>query len=152
MDMDVNRISEMKEALSIKKAGLKVTETRVKILAMLGRDGGSHMSAEDISHKFFAEGGKISLATIYRALTHFEEANLVIRHQFTTGLSVYELCGSHHDHMICNECGRIVEFVNETIEACQKQVAEQNNFKLTGHHLTLRVDCMRKHCHGRRAP
>lgn len=131
----------------IKRAGLKVTIPRVKILEMLEQQDSRHMTAEHIHHKLIAAGEDIGLATVYRVLTQFETAGLVARRYFKQGQACYELeRGTHHDHMICIQCGRIVEFVDDTIEERQESIAIQHGFKLNDHSLVMYVDCQSDNC------
>ena len=129
----------------LKKAGLKTTLPRLKILQLLENAESHHLSAEEI-HRVLAESGDdIGLATVYRVLTQFEEAGLVVRHHFEEGRSVFELeSGTHHDHLICVKCGRVEEFVDAVIEERQKQVAQQAGFKITDHNLNIYGVC--KNC------
>lgn len=135
------------ETSDLKKAGLKVTLPRVQVLEILEKNEDRHMSAEDVHMALHESGSKVGLATVYRVLTQFESAGLVIRHNFEGGQSVFELdSGSHHDHLVCVRCGRVVEFVDETIEACQHKVAENAGFNLVEHSLVLYVDCGKDDC------
>ncbi len=130
------------ESSDIKKAGLKVTLPRMKVLEILEASELRHMSAEDVYRALHDAGNDVGLATVYRVLTQFESAGLVERHNFEGGQSVFELdSGKHHDHMVCVKCGRVVEFVDETIEKCQHAVAEKSGFKLVEHSLVLYVEC-----------
>lgn len=129
-----------KESQHIKKAGLKVTSPRVKILEMLENRSNAerHLTAEDVYKTLLQEGVEIGLATVYRVLTQFETAGLVKRHHFEGGNSVFELeSGRHHDHLVCVKCGRVEEFSDESIEQRQREIASSLNFKLTGHSLCL---------------
>lgn len=126
------------ENQELRKAGLKVTLPRVKILQLLDQADERHMSAEDVYKALLESGEEVGLATVYRVLTQFEQAGLVERHNFDGGHSVFELdSGEHHDHMVCTETGRVVEFHNDQIELLQKKVAEELGFELTGHSLVL---------------
>lgn len=126
----------------LKKAGLRITGPRVKILSLLENAQARHMSAEDI-YKYLSDAGEdVGLATVYRVLTQFEQAGLVTRHSFENGVSVFELeQGEHHDHMVCERCGKVVEFVDDMIEAQQQRIAEQHGFQLTEHSLILYGVC-----------
>ncbi len=129
----------MNNTQELKRAGLKVTIPRARILTIL-ENNNNHLSAEEIYQILLEENETIGLATIYRVLTQFETAGLVLRHQFEGGRSVYELDnGVHHDHMVCVETGNIIEFNNETIEQLQHQVAEQYGYEIVDHTLTLYV-------------
>ncbi len=131
----------------LKKAGLKVTLPRMKILTMLHDHDNVHLSAEDIYRALLGSGEEIGLATVYRVLTQFESAGLVKRHHFESGQSVFELNrGDHHDHIVCLQCGRIEEFYDDLIEARQTAMAEQFGFHLAEHSLILYGDCTKKNC------
>ena len=138
------------ESSDLRKAGLKVTLPRMKILEILETSETRHMSAEDV-YKVLLEGNEeIGLATVYRVLTQFEAAGLVSRHHFEGGHSVFEMNeGHHHDHIVCNQCGKVVEFFDETIERCQEKVAKKSGFSIRDHSLSIYGDCTRENCHGR---
>ncbi len=126
----------------LRKAGLKVTLPRVKILEVLESTfkDAQHMSAEDVYDALRDAGEDVGLATVYRVLTQFESAKLVIRHNFETGHSVFELAkGGHHDHMICEATGDVVEFTDPVIERRQKEIAAEHGFELVDHSLVLYV-------------
>ncbi len=126
------------EKQDIKRAGLKITQPRVKILDLLSKAEDQHLSAEDIYRELLANGDEIGLATVYRVLTQFETAGLVHRHNFEGGQAVFELASDeHHDHMVCMKTGRVVEFYDEIIEQRQKEIAREYGFRLTDHSLTL---------------
>lgn len=130
------------EQNDLKKAGLKVTLPRVKILEILAGSAERHMSAEDVYKTLLEQNEEIGLATVYRVLTQFEAAGLVERHNFEGGHAVFELDqGSHHDHIVCMKCGKVVEFVDSTIERLQHEIADQNGFTLVDHSLTLYGVC-----------
>ena len=130
----------MLQRQELKKAGLKVTLPRLKILEILEASGRRHLSAEDIYKALLGTGEDIGLATVYRVLTQFEAAGLVTRHNFEGGHSVFELDeGEHHDHMVCVESGQVIEFVNEEIESLQRQIAEEHGYELIDHNLVLYV-------------
>jgi Fur family transcriptional regulator, ferric uptake regulator len=128
----------MTENQELRKAGLKVTLPRVRILHILDASLDRHLSAEDV-HKALQDAGEdVGLATVYRVLTQFEQAGLVERHNFDSGHSVFELDdGAHHDHMVCTDTGKVIEFHNEKIEILQKQIADELGYELTGHSLVL---------------
>ncbi|MCB1876583.1 MAG: ferric iron uptake transcriptional regulator [Chromatiales bacterium] len=131
----------------IKKAGLKVTLPRMKILEILESASANHMSAEDVYKELLTAGEEIGLATVYRVLTQFESAGLVQRHHFEGGHAVFELeRGGHHDHIVCMQCGYVEEFVDSTIESRQKAVAKENGFQLADHSLILYGNCTRENC------
>lgn len=135
------------ESQDLRQAGLKVTLPRVKILEMLENSEHRHMSAEDIYRELLDSGEDIGLATVYRVLTQFEAADLVVRHHFEGGNSVFELNrGEHHDHIICVDCGAVDEFYDETIEQRQKVVAKERRFRIEDHSLVLYGKCQRKDC------
>ena len=139
------------ESKDLRRAGLKVTLPRLKILEILERGAHRHMSAEDV-YRELMEGGeeKIGLATVYRVLTQFEAAGLVSRHNFDGGQAVFELDdGKHHDHIVCTECGDVVEFVDATIEKRQKSISEELGFDLQDHSLVLYGRCNKPGCSGR---
>lgn len=128
----------MTENQEIRKAGLKVTLPRVKILQILEQSTDRHMSAEDVYKALLEAGDDVGLATVYRVLTQFEQAGLVARHNFDGGHSVFEIDdGEHHDHLVCTESGAVVEFHNAKIEQLQKKVAEELGYELTAHSLVL---------------
>ena len=126
----------------LKKVGLKITLPRVKILEILENARDRHLSAEDI-YKILVESGEdIGLATVYRVLTQFEEARLVVRHHFSEEHSVFELdSGEHHDHLVCVRCGYVKEFVDELIEQQQQEVAKKAGFCMTDHSLNIYGIC-----------
>ena len=135
------------ENQDLKRAGLKVTLPRMKILEILENSDKRHLSAEDIYRVLLDAGEEIGLATIYRVLTQFEGAGLVIRHHFETGQAVFELeRGKHHDHLICVKCGKIVEFFDESIEARQKEIANENGFRISDHSLIIYGICDNESC------
>ncbi|CAA6812490.1 MAG: Ferric uptake regulation protein FUR [uncultured Thiotrichaceae bacterium] len=122
----------------IKRAGLKITQPRVKILELLSNSTNQHLSAEDIYKVLLANGDEIGLATVYRVLTQFENGGLVHRHNFEGGQAVFELASDeHHDHMVCVKTGRVVEFYDEVIEQRQMEIAAEHGFKIADHSLTL---------------
>ncbi|MFB6434764.1 MAG: ferric iron uptake transcriptional regulator [Candidatus Malihini olakiniferum] len=134
---------------ALKKAGLKVTLPRLKILEVLQDPECHHVSAEDLYKKLIDMGEEIGLATVYRVLNQFDDAGIVTRHNFEGSKSVFELTQQqHHDHLICLDCGRVIEFCNEFIESRQHEIAETHSIKLTNHTLYLyghcSIDCCRK--------
>lgn len=131
----------------LRKAGLKVTLPRIKILELLESADNHHMSAEDVYRALAEQGEDVGLATVYRVLTQFEQAGIVERHNFENNLSVFEIVqDEHHDHLVCDVCGKIVEFHNALIEEEQFKVAEAHNFKLSGHSLVLYGVCDSADC------
>ncbi len=130
------------ETADLKKAGLKVTLPRMKILELLEASELRHQSAEDIYKALLAAGEEIGLATVYRVLTQFEAAGLVTRHHFEGGQAVFELSqGGHHDHLVCVSCGKVVEFMDDIIEDRQKQIATEQGFEITEHSMILYGRC-----------
>ena len=130
----------MEQRQELRKAGLKITLPRLKILEMLEVAEPRHMSAEDIYKELLNADEDIGLATVYRVLTQFAAAGLVTRHNFEGGHSVFELAdGTHHDHMVCVDTGDVVEFVSEEIERLQDEIARKHGFELLDHSLVLYV-------------
>jgi Fur family ferric uptake transcriptional regulator len=130
------------ENQELRRAGLKVTLPRVKILQILedANPEAQHMSAEEVYQALRDAGEDVGLATVYRVLTQFETAGLVTRHNFETGHSVFELSkGEHHDHMVCMETGEVVEFLDPVIEKRQHELAEEHGYELIDHSLVLYV-------------
>jgi Fur family transcriptional regulator, ferric uptake regulator len=123
---------------NLRNAGLKVTLPRMKILHILEQTVSRHLSAEDVYRMLMEGGEEVGLATVYRVLTQFEEAGLVQRHYFEGGHSVFELDhGAHHDHLVCIQCGRVEEFVDEVIEERQRQIALKAGYEITDHSLNI---------------
>ena len=132
----------MVENSELRKAGLKVTLPRVKILQMLdaATSGQRHMSAEDVYKALMEAGEDVGLATVYRVLTQFEAAGLGERHNFDGGHAVFELAdGGHHDHMVCVDSGDVIEFFDPEIEKLQKEIVKKHGFELVDHNLVLYV-------------
>lgn len=128
------------ERQDLRNAGLKVTSPRLKILEVLENSDERHLSAEDIYRALLETGEEFGLATVYRVLTQFEHAGLVARHNFEGGTSVFELTDrTHHDHMVCLETGKVIEFVEERIEALQAEIAERHGYTIEDHSLVLYV-------------
>jgi Fur family transcriptional regulator, ferric uptake regulator len=128
------------ETSDLRNAGLKVTLPRLKILELLETSDRRHMSAEDIYRKLIDLNEDVGLATVYRVLTQFEAAGLVRRHHFEGGSAVFELeRGHHHDHMVCLETGKVIEFVSEDIEKLQRQIADKYGYIVEDHNLVLYV-------------
>jgi len=124
----------------LRKVGLKVTLPRVKILQILETSANPHLSAEDVYKALLEAGEDVGLATVYRVLTQFETAGLVIRHNFDGGHSVFELSrGEHHDHMVCMETGKVIEFHDSDIEDLQRQVVSKHGYEMVDHSLILYV-------------
>ena len=130
----------MEQRQELRKAGLKITLPRLKILEIFENSSQRHLSAEDIYKNLLESDEDIGLATVYRVLTQFQSAGLVTRHNFEGGHSVFELDDSkHHDHMVCVESGAVIEFVNEDIERLQREMAAQHGYELLDHSLVLYV-------------
>ena len=130
------------ENQELKKAGLKVTLPRVKILELLehAESENQHLSAEDVYRSLMESGEDVGLATVYRVLTQFETAGLVVRHNFEGGHSVFELAkGEHHDHMVCLDTGEVIEFYDEVIEKRQREIVASKGYELLDHSLVLYV-------------
>lgn len=128
------------EPKDLKKAGLKATLPRLRILEVLEATEFKHMSAEDVYKALLAAGEDVGLATVYRVLTQFEAAGLVKRHNFDSGHSVFELDrGGHHDHMVCLKTNKVIEFNNEEIEELQRKIADDHGYNLQDHSLVLYV-------------
>lgn len=124
----------------LRKAGLKVTQPRKRILELLEDTGSKHLTADDIYRVFMQSGEDIGLATVYRVLNQFETAGLVVKHNFEGGQAYYELdSGEHHDHMVCVKTGKVVEFVNQEIENLQKKIADEHGFEIVDHSLVIYV-------------
>jgi len=124
----------------LRKAGLKVTQPRMLILEMLGRQRHKHMTADDLHRALIDASQDVGLATIYRVLAQFEAAGLVIKHHFEGGQAYYELdSGQHHDHMVCVESGKVIEFVSDEIERLQEKIAAEHGYLVEDHSLVLYV-------------
>lgn len=125
---------------NLRKVGLKVTLPRLRVLEMLGDVKEKHMTADDVYRALIESGEDIGLATVYRVLNQFEAAGLVVKHNFEGGQAYYELDGGdHHDHMICVETGKVIEFVSEDIERMQHEIAEKHGYNLEDHSLVMYV-------------
>ena len=132
----------MSDSTDLKKAGLKATLPRLKILSILEAAQVRHMTAEDVYRSLLEAGEEVGLATVYRVLTQFETAGLVIRHNFEGGRSVFEMNqGHHHDHMVCVECGKVFEFYDSAIEERQRLVAAKAGFVMEEHSLYIYGMC-----------
>ncbi|AEW44434.1 DNA-binding transcriptional dual regulator of siderophore biosynthesis and transport [Serratia symbiotica str. 'Cinara cedri'] len=133
--------------IALKKAGLKITLPRLKILEILQNPEFHHVSAEDLYKKLIDMSEEIGLATVYRVLNQFDDAGIVIRHNFEGGKSVFELTQQyHHDHLICLDCGKVIEFNDESINMRQRNIAKQHGIKLTNHSLYLYGHCENGNC------
>ena len=134
----------MTDDAELKKAGLKVTLPRLRILELLEEDQ-AHLSAEDIYRKLIDAGEEVGLATVYRVLTQFEQAGICIRHNFEEGHAVYELPPSdHHDHMVCLDTGDVIEFTDDVIEERQKILATEHGYEIIDHSMVLYVKPIKK--------
>ena len=134
----------MTDDAELKKAGLKVTLPRLRILELLEEDQ-AHLSAEDIYRKLIEAGEEVGLATVYRVLTQFEQAAICIRHNFEEGHAVYELTPSdHHDHMVCLDTGDVIEFTDDVIEERQKILATEHGYEIIDHSMVLYVKPIKK--------
>jgi Fur family transcriptional regulator, ferric uptake regulator len=128
------------EGQDLRKAGLKVTSPRLKVLEVLENSSDRHLSAENIYRALLDSGEELGLATVYRVLTQFERAGLVTRHNFEGGTAVFELADrTHHDHMVCLDTGKVIEFYDERIEQIQREVATRYGYVIEDHSLVLYV-------------
>ena len=128
------------ETRDLRKAGLKVTHPRMRILQIFEEEDAHHLSAEDIYRRLLASEEDIGLATVYRVLTQFEAAGILMKHNFEGGQAVYELDrGKHHDHMIDVDSGKVIEFVSEEIERLQREIATRHGYEIVDHSLVLYV-------------
>ena len=132
----------MDNIAQLKGNGLKVTDPRLKILDLFESHADEHLSAEDVYRILLDEGIEVGVATIYRVLTQFEQAGILLRHHFETGKAVYELNrGEHHDHLVCVKCGDVTEFHNEEIERLQDKIAQDNGYRIVDHALYMYGVC-----------
>jgi Fur family ferric uptake transcriptional regulator len=140
----------MNDLEHLKSAGLKSTLPRLKILNLFENSKERHLSAEEVYKQLLASNDDIGLATVYRVLTQFEQAGLLVRHHFEGGKAVFELnSGGHHDHIVCMQCGHVEEFFDAAIEARQKKAAEDRGFTVRDHSLYIYADCTRTKCPNR---
>jgi Fur family ferric uptake transcriptional regulator len=131
----------------LKTIGLKATLPRLRILELFERSSVRHLSAEDVYKLLSREGTETGLATVYRVLTQFEQAGLLIRHHFESGKAVFELNqGGHHDHLVCVQCGHVEEFFDAEIEKRQERIARDRGYKIHGHSLHIYADCTKANC------
>ncbi|MGW8182739.1 MAG: ferric iron uptake transcriptional regulator [Burkholderiales bacterium] len=141
----------MSSANDLKTIGLKATLPRLRVLELFENSPVRHLSAEDVYRLLSKDGTETGLATVYRVLTQFEQAGLLIRHHFESGKAVFELNqGGHHDHLVCVQCGHVEEFVDPEIEKRQEKVAKDRGFKIQDHSLHLYVECTKPDCPFRR--
>lgn len=132
----------MPDQKGLKSVGLKATLPRLKILELFENSDERHLSAEDVYKIMITTGEDVGLATVYRVLTQFEDAGLLIRHHFESGKAVFELNGGeHHDHIVCVKCGKVEEFIDEEIERRQKEAAESRGFTMQEHSLMIYGVC-----------
>jgi Fur family ferric uptake transcriptional regulator len=137
----------MSSPSDLKTIGLKATLPRLKILNLFENSPVRHLTAEDVYKVLLNEGMDIGLATVYRVLTQFEQAGLLIRHHFESGKAVFELNqGGHHDHLVCLQCGRVEEFVDAEIERRQTKIAKERGFTIHEHSLHIYADCTKPNC------
>ena len=137
----------MHDQNDLKNAGLKATLPRLKVLSLFENSKDRHLSAEDIYKVMINAGEDVGLATVYRVLTQFEQAGLLIRHHFEGGKAVFELSdGGHHDHIVCVKCGRVEEFYDAEIEKRQESAAAKLGFKMQDHSLTIYGICEKQPC------
>ena len=133
------------ENQELRRAGLKVTQPRMRILEILETSSGKHLTAEDIYRELIQHHSDVGLATVYRVLTQFEAAGLVLKHNFEGGQAVYEIDrGKHHDHMVDVDTGKVIEFTSEAIEKLQHEIAERHGYTIEDHSLVLYVRKKRK--------
>lgn len=137
----------MNSSENLKTSGLKATLPRMRILELFEKSSVRHLSAEDVYKLLQKDGTDTGLATVYRVLTQFEQAGLLIRHHFESDKAVFELNqGDHHDHLVCMQCGHVEEFYDSEIEKRQSEVAEQRGFRIHEHSLHLYADCLKENC------
>ena len=137
----------MSSPQDLKSAGLKATLPRLKIINLFESSKVRHLTAEDVYRMLLADGLDIGLATVYRVLTQFEQAGLLVRHHFESGKAVFELnAGTHHDHLVCLQCGRVEEFYDADIEKRQIKIARERGFEISEHALYLYADCTKPRC------
>jgi Fur family ferric uptake transcriptional regulator len=137
----------MSESNDLRNIGLKATLPRLKVLDLFQHSPQRHLSAEDVYKMLLGENADIGLATVYRVLTQFEQAGLLVRHHFESGKAVFELNeGTHHDHLVCLQCGRVEEFLDAEIERRQARIAKDRGFNIHDHSLYLYADCLKPNC------
>ena len=142
----------MSQPHDLRSVGLKATLPRLKIINVFERSGVRHLTAEDVYRQLLADGLDVGLATVYRVLTQFEQAGLLIRHHFETGKAVFELNDEkHHDHLVCLTCGRVEEFFDAEIEKRQTKIAKERGFTIHEHALYLYAECTKPRCPHRKS-
>ena len=135
----------------LKNIGLKATLPRLKILDLFEQSNKRHMTAEEVYRLLTDDGQDIGLATVYRVLTQFEQAGLLMRHHFDSDKAVFELKqGDHHDHLVCLQCGKVEEFVDAEIEKRQHRIAKERGFAIKEHSLQIYADCVKENCPNRK--
>ena len=141
----------MSNPSDLKSIGLKATLPRLKILDLFEQSHKRHMTAEEVYRLLSDEGQDIGLATVYRVLTQFEQAGLLMRHHFDSDKAVFELNhGEHHDHLVCLQCGKVEEFFDAEIEKRQHRVAKDRGFSIHDHSLQIYADCTKENCPNRK--
>lgn len=141
----------MSHPSDLKSIGLKATLPRLKILELFEQSHKRHMTAEEVYRLLSDEGQDIGLATVYRVLTQFEQAGLLIRHHFDSDKAVFELNqGEHHDHLVCLQCGKVEEFFDAEIEKRQTRIAKERGFAIRDHSLHIYADCIKENCPNRK--
>lgn len=142
----------MTDPKELRSTGLKVTAPRLRVLELFQTSPERHLTAEDVYRRLLDEHADIGLATVYRVLTQFEQAGLLVRHHFEGGKAVYELNeGKHHDHLVCLQCGRVEEFYDAEIEKRQTKIAHDRGFEISEHALYLYADCTKPRCPHRKS-
>ncbi|TXT36202.1 MAG: Fur family transcriptional regulator ferric uptake regulator [Comamonadaceae bacterium] len=145
-----SQVSKMTKIDELKSTGLKATLPRLKILEIFQKGQQRHMTAEDVFRVLLLEHSDVGLATVYRVLAQFEQADILVRSHFESGKAVYELNeGQHHDHLVCLDCGRVEEFFDAEIEQRQNAVAKDKGFEIVDHALSLYAHCSRPNCEHR---
>lgn len=141
----------MSNPSDLKSIGLKATLPRLKILDLFEQSDKRHMTAEEVYRLLSDEGQDIGLATVYRVLTQFEQAGLLMRHHFDSDKAVFELNqGEHHDHLVCLQCGKVEEFFDAEIEKRQNRIAKERGFVIRDHSLQIYADCIKENCPNRK--
>ena len=141
----------MSNPSDLKNIGLKATLPRLKILDLFEQSNKRHMTAEEVYRLLTDDGQDIGLATVYRVLTQFEQAGLLMRHHFDSDKAVFELKqGDHHDHLVCLQCGKVEEFVDAEIEKRQHRIAKERGFAIKEHSLQIYADCIKENCPNRK--
>ncbi|MDO9219801.1 MAG: ferric iron uptake transcriptional regulator [Thiobacillus sp.] len=141
----------MSNPSDLKNIGLKATLPRLKILDLFEQSNKRHMTAEEVYRLLTDDGQDIGLATVYRVLTQFEQAGLLMRHHFDSDKAVFELNhGDHHDHLVCLQCGKVEEFIDAEIEKRQHRIAKERGFAINDHSLQIYADCIKENCPNRK--